>query len=111
MLVGDSFEPSRRLAFVGRNIRLSIRTGDAAKWSAPSLPQIAPVDPCAGGIARYRPSTGNGLKPMLLPRPIPDAGWSRPLPRPLTIPTVMKLRTPADVRTSAPSELTAKMCQ
>jgi len=52
----------RRLAG-GRNIRLPIelkkRTGDAAKWSAPSIPQIAPVDPCAGGVARYRPSTGN----------------------------------------------------
>jgi hypothetical protein len=29
---------------------------------------------------------------------LPAANWSQPLPRPLTIPTVMKLSTLADVR-------------
>jgi hypothetical protein len=29
---------------------------------------------------------------------LPRSDWSRPLPRPLTIPTVMKLSTLADVR-------------
>jgi hypothetical protein len=76
-----------RLACVGRNIRLVTglkkRTGDAAKWSAPSLPQIAPVDPCAGGVARYRPSTGNGIKPMLAPPHVGCLSVAPLLPQPV----------------------------
>lgn len=35
----------RRRSDVPSPIELRSRTGDAAKWSAPSLPQIVPVDP------------------------------------------------------------------